>query len=216
MGFLALVIAGGLTGYGSVAGAEQSKAQNAADAAALAGAGYILDDLPGQLLGAPFADPSSLQGDIGEAGCVQLGRASADDLAAENDATLTDYCWSASRSEVSVSVRLNYAVKGEPATASAVAAPGLSLSDCTIDPNFVPPTPPAAAPTTGDGGGKNAGGGKDTPTATPTPPAPVETTVNCGFGDLAVSYDPSTKLFTFSDPGQIQSLLDGLKPRLVS
>lgn len=214
MGFLALVIAGGLTGYGSVAGAEQSKAQNAADAAALAGAGYILDDLPDQLLGATFSDPGNLQGDIDAAGCG-FGEAAADDLAAENDATVTDYCWSASRTEVSVTVRLNYAVKGKPATASAVAAPGLRLSDCQLDPNFVPPTTPPSPPPAPPGpAGK--GGGKGKPSTPPQPPAPVDTTVDCPFGDLAVSYDPTTQRFSFSDPGQLRSVLNSLKPRLVS
>lgn len=214
MGFVALLVAAALVGFGGVARAEQSQAQNAADAAALAGAGFVLDDLPNQLLKAPFSDPGGLQGDIGQPGCVQLGRASAEDLAAENDAVLTSYCWSASRTEVSVSVRLDHAAKGQPATAQAVADPGISLSDCKIDPGFVPPTPEPPAPGGDDNGGDDNGGdGKDP--KTPAPPSPIDTSVNCGFGDLSVSYDPATQLFTFSAPGQIRSLLDGLKPRLV-
>lgn len=219
MGFVALLVAAALVGFGGVARAEQSQAQNAADAAALAGAGFVLEDLPNQLLKAPFSDPGGLQGDIGQPGCVQLGRASAEDLAAENSAVLTSYCWSASRTEVSVSVRLDHAAKGQPATAQAVADPGISLSDCRIDPSFVPPTPEPPAPGGGndkggnDKGSDNGGDGKDS--KTPAPPSPIDTTVNCGFGDLSVSYDPATQLFTFSAPGQIRSLLDGLKPRLV-
>ncbi|MBO0812117.1 MAG: hypothetical protein J2P23_08730 [Microlunatus sp.] len=207
MGFLALMMAAWLAGLGGAASAEGAKAQDAADAAALAGAGYILDDLPNELLSAPFSDPATLQGPIGEPGCVQLGRASAADLAGHNSAKLTDYCWWAGRTEVTASVELDYStVKGQPARAEAVAAPGFSLSQCTIDPNFVPPSDP---PRGGKGGNAQGGGGKNKPAP------PVDTTLNCGFGDLSISYDPATKLFTFTDPAQLRSVLAGLKPRLV-
>lgn len=214
MGFLALLGGVALMGIEGSAAGQASKAQDAADAAALAGAGYISDHQTDQVLQAPF-DPSTLAGDTGDAGCSWWGQSSAADLATENDATLSDYCWSADRADVTVTVKLNQSINGQQAQAQAVAAPGFSLSDCTIDPDFVPPKPTPATPPTdgaGNGGGGN-GGGKNKPAPAP---APITTTMRCDSSDLEVTYDPTTQLFTFTDPDAVRALLDGLKPRLVA
>jgi len=228
MGFVALIAGVLLVTATTVARSEGSRAQAAADAAALAGAGAVLNNLPEELTQAPFGDVLGLQNSIEQPGCLQLGSASAQELAAANGASLTSYCWSVGKTQVTVTVRLNRTQGDEPAQARAVAEPGFSLSECRLAPGFTPPPSPTPTPTDdsdkdhgkGDGkdkgkdNGKGKGDDKDD-AAPPPPPAPVTTSIDCGFGDLEVSFDPTTQLFTFSSTRQIEALLDDLKPRLV-
>ncbi|QDP96623.1 hypothetical protein FOE78_12505 [Microlunatus elymi] len=214
MGFLALVVAAGLVAVGTVARGEGSQAQTAADAAALAGAGRVLDDLPGRLTGGAFTGDDALHDRVRQPGCLNLGQVDAQQLAKSNGATLTSYCWDAFDDEVQVSVRLNHADRGRPATARATAETGFNADDCRIDGSFEAPEPPPPADDQDKSGDKGKDKGKDDDKK-PDKPKPVETTLDCGFGPVTVRYDPETKQFSFTNPYQLVDQLRNLKPRLV-
>ena len=70
MAVLALLLGAGFVALGSVAGAEGGRAQQAADAAALAGAQSVVDDLPRSL--APgFRRASEVADLVGGGRCAQ-------------------------------------------------------------------------------------------------------------------------------------------------
>ncbi|NPC95270.1 pilus assembly protein TadG-related protein [Nocardioides sp. zg-DK7169] len=183
---------------------EKTRAQSAADAAALAGAGALRELLP-QLL----AMVTSRDGLGGTAGCA-FGQDRASTYAQKNEATLTDYCFDLVRGEVRASVRMNEDVSDEvgPAVADAVATTGLDLSGCSWndeDPPEPTPTPtPTAAPSDGP---------SDGPTEDPGPPPPppdIGTTFSCGPLTARFVIDGETGRLSFVDLE-----LDSLQPRLI-
>lgn len=210
LGICALLFVIGVVAVGAMAREERSAAQHAADAAALAGAQRILDDLPGLLVDG-FAVVTSLPELAGAGPCGQRGQVRAAELATANGATLTSYCWNVLTDRVTVTVRLNHAAEGEPATAEAEAETRFALARCTISADFVTPTPtptPSPTPT------PTATGPSPTPTGPPPPPPPpppVETSMDCGFGALELIFDPGTLRFTFVD---LDLALADVRPRL--
>lgn len=201
LGVLALVFAAGFTALGAVAGDESSTAQHAADAAALAGAQQVLDDLPDSVRPG-FRQPDEIVGLLGGGRCAQAGRAAASRLAAANGASLTRYCWNVFGDTVSVSVTLDSTnVSGAPASADAEAATTFEATGCRFPDGFVAPTrPPTSPPSPGD-----------EPPPPPPPGQPFSTTVDCGFGPVAVRYYPVPERFRFDDLG---AALDDQRPRL--
>jgi len=204
LGVFALLFAAGVTAVGAIAGDERSSAQHAADAAALAGAQAVVDDLPTSLHRG-FKDVGDIAELLGGGRCLQTGQAQAAELARENSATLDRYCWNVFTDEVSASVTvLGTQVSGAPAAAGATAATNFDASACKLASDFTPPEPaptPSASPT---------------PTTPPTPPPvapPVATSVDCGAGPLPVDFTPGDARFRFR---HLHGLADGLEPRLVS
>lgn len=197
LGILALVGTLTISAVLSVAADESANAQHAADAAALAGAQGVLDDLPATL-GAGFTGPDDIAEVIGGGTCLQTGRVDAAQLAAANGAALTSYCWNVFRDTVSVGVQLDRTtVAQSPDRADAEAATTFDASDCRFPGGFTRPTQPAAE-------------GGDAEEAPPPPPA-VDTTVDCGFGPLAVRLGSGATLFRFVG---LEAALEDLRPRL--
>lgn len=202
----ALVLAIGVVALGALARGERSAAQHAADAAALAGAEMIIEDLPGLLIGG-FAQVLDLPGKTNAGACGQRGRVRAAQLAGANGATLTNYCWNVFTDRVTVKIVLNQSAEGEPAEAQATSATRFALSQCQIGPIVTPtptPTPTPTGPTPSPTG----------PPPTPPPPPPVETTMTCGSVTVIVSLDLPTLLFTI-DAEDLDLRLAELRPRLV-
>lgn len=205
MGAVALVVATGVTALGAAAGDEGSAAQHAADAAALAGAQAVLDDLPDSLLPG-FTLPAEIPELMGGGTCLQTGRAEASDLAVANTARLTRYCYNVYRDQVSVTVELtDDPVSGTPARADAEAASTFEAASCELDPGFSSPTP-SPTPT------KKPDPDKDPPPP-PPPPRPLSTWVDCGFGRLPVVLSPFDERFHFVN---LATIAEGLKPRLTA
>lgn len=204
MGMLALVLAIGLTGLSAVAGDEGATAQHAADAAALAGAQRALDEVPSSLRGG-FTRPDDIAGLLGGGTCLQTGVVEASQLATSNEATVTHYCYNAFSDRVSVSVELNSTqVAGPPATAKAQAASTFDAGQCQLDSDFVAPTPPPSP---------DPGQTDPPPTAAaPAPrPDPIATSINCGFGDVPVTFYPAALRFRFAD---LATAMADQRPRL--
>lgn len=208
LGVLALVFAIALTMVGTIAGDERSGAQHAADAAALAGAQGVVDDLPTSL-SPGFTVPNEIPLLLGGGTCVQTGLLDATQLAAANGATLTSYCYNVYRDEVTVDVRMNSTqVDGPPTRAGAEAASTFEASSCSLDPSFEAPTPspsPTPSPTASDD--------DDEPEPPPPPPPPsrIPSWIDCGFGRLDVIFTPADSRFHFVD---LVGMADDLKPRL--
>jgi hypothetical protein len=210
LAILALVFTISVTAVFAVAGDERSGAMHAADAAALAGARGVLDQAPADV--APgFVTPAEIPTLLGGGVCVQTGRVDAFRLAAANDATLTSYCYNVFTDTVRVAVRMNdFNVGSGPATASAEAATSFQAASCVLDPDFEPPTAPSPSPPPPP----PPGGPTPTPTPTPPPPpppGPVETTIDCGFGDLRILFRPAVNRFFFLD---LATELEDRDPRL--
>jgi hypothetical protein len=201
MAILALVFTIGITALFAAAADERSTAMHAADAAALAGARGVLDDAPAAL-SPGFTTPPEIPILLGGGVCVQTGRVEAFRLAAANNATLTSYCYNVFTDTVRVAVRMNaYNVGEGPATASAEAATTFHAASCVLDPDFTPPPddPPDEDPPP-----------DDEPTPAPDP-EPIDTTIDCGFGGLAVIFRFPQARFFFVDLGRA---LDARDPRL--
>jgi len=190
---------------------EKSKAQSAADAAALAGAGALYPEITNIL------SLLSRKSDLADLVGCGFGQDRASTYAAKNDASLTSYCFDFPRDRVEASVRMHDRVSDEvgPAVAEAVAATGLNLAACSWRDDDPPPSPtPTPTPTDGPGdGGPGDGGpgdGGPDPTPTPEPPPDLGTTLTCG---------PLTARFTISGTTGLLTLVDvtvhDLKPRLV-
>ncbi len=180
---------------------EKSKAQSAADAAALAGAGALADALP-TILGLLH----SKDGLGGLAGCG-LGQPEAATYAAKNGASLTSYCFDLAHNRVEADIRMNRDVSEDigPASADAVASTGFDLGSCTWqdDPPPSPSPTPTASPDHEPSG--------PPPSPTPPPPPPdVGTTLTCG---------PVVAHFVIGGESGLLSLVDvdvhGLEPRLI-
>ncbi len=135
---------------------ERTRAQTAADAAALAG----VDAVPALLT--VLFDGVDSKDDLGTLvlGC-NLGLAQAQSYASQNDAVVTSYCFNASTGRAEVAVRMNDPVSADngPAEADAKAENGFARSSCswvdeepeeTDEPEPAPPaegeTPPPPPP----------------------------------------------------------------------
>jgi hypothetical protein len=204
MAILALVFTIGITALFAAAGDERSSAMHAADAAALAGARGVLDDAP-TALSPGFTTTAEIPLLLGGGVCVQTGRVEAFRLAAANNATLTSYCYNVYTDTVRVSVRMHVSNVGDGvATAAAEAVTTFQPASCELDPDFELPEdePPGEEPPSGDD-----------PTPPPPPPEPddIDTTVDCGFGGLAVIFRFPEERFYFVD---LASALDARDPRL--
>lgn len=211
MGILALVFAIGLTALFAAAGAERSTAQHAADAAALAGAQGVLDDAPAAL--APgFVTPADIPLLLGGSVCAQTGRVEAFRLAQANHASLTSYCYDVFADTVRVSVRLDDSTVADTrASADAEAATTFEAGRCALDPGFRVPEEPDPAPEPAPEEEDPAP--EEAEAAPPQPPAPVSTTLDCGFGPLAVIFRPALARFFFLD---LEAQLADLRPRLTA
>ena len=196
---LALCAALGITARFAAAGDEKSTAQHAADAAALAGAQAILDDLPNEL-SPGFAVPTDIATLLGGGVCVQTGRIEATTLAAQNSGIITHYCYNVFRDEISVSVVLDDSSDGTRARADAVAATTFDASSCSLADDFEAPTP-APSPT----------GDDEDDDPPPPPPSSVDTAIDCGFGALSVVFRPLTARFGFAS---LAAELADVRPRL--
>jgi hypothetical protein len=151
-----------------------------------------------------FERPDDIAGLLGGGSCLQTGVVEASQLAASNSATVTHYCYNVFSDRVSVSVALtSTAVSGPPATAGARAASTFDATECRLDADFDRPTPPAPEPGPED----------PSPTDEPAPPAagPVDTSVDCGFGDVPVTFYPGPLRFRFTD---LPAALLDQRPRL--
>ena len=214
---LALLAAIALTAQFTVAGGERAGARHAADAAALAGAQAVLDELPDQL-SPGFLTAEDIPTLLGGGVCLQTGRIDADRLAAANGATLTSYCYDVFRDEISTGVRMNSTQGTSPSTADATAATTFDASRCALDDGFAPPTPtPAPPPTDDDGDDGDDGDGEDgdegDEDAPPPPPPPtrVGTSIDCGTGPLALAFQVASARFGFVD---LATELADVRPRL--
>jgi hypothetical protein len=215
VGVLALLVAMVFTGRFTVAGGERSAARHAADAAALAGAQAVLDELPDDLAQGFFA-PDDIAGVLGGGTCLQTGRVEADRFAAANGATLTTYCYNVYRDEISTDVRMNDSQLATTATAGAVAATSFDASSCRLDAGFrvptqAPPPPPPPPPPPSDDDDEEPTPAPPPPPP-PPPPGPVSTSIDCGTGPLSLVFSVVSARFTFV---QLAEELAEVKPRLV-
>ena len=195
--FALVALAGGivLTGQLAVATSDGGRAQHGADAAALAGARGVLDEVP--VLVAPgFVLPSEIPVQLGGGRCLQTGIIDATRLAQENDDTLTSYCYDSFRDEVRVEVR----TKDDSAQAAATAATTFDAGSCRL-PSDVSTDPP--------GGGDEGGTGDDGDDPEDAP-APIRTVLDCGI-KFPVVFTPVDSRFHFVG---LEALLTEVDPRL--
>ena len=204
LAFLILMFTAAVTAVGTLASNESAGAQHAADAASLAGAAAVVDTLPAALVPG-FRLPAEIPELLGGGTCLQTGQLQAAQLAAQNQATLTHYCYDVYRDQVSVRVTLDYTnTTKEPshAQAKATAATTFEANACSLDPSVTLPTPtPAPAPAAAAAAAK-----------APVPP-PLRTWVECGFGRLAVVWNPALSKFQFLELAGLPELLT---PKLVA
>jgi hypothetical protein len=179
---------------------QKAGAQSAADAAALAGAKQIGDDLPAVITAAAAVAPNArglLELLSGLAG--GYGAESATDFAGRNGNDVTFYNYSRFADQVEVRVKERRTTKtGDHAVAQATAALGLRLGPC----EFVDePTPtPTITPTPDD----------DPP---PGPASDTDLTVRCGELELDFVIDGGTgrpRLDT-----DLDDLEDRIEPKLI-
>lgn len=190
--FALVALAGGivLTGQLAVATSQGGRAQHGADAAALAGARGVLDEVPA-LVAPGFVLPSEIPVRLGGGRCLQTGVVDATRLAQENDDTLTSYCYDAFRDEVRVEVRTS----DSTARKSATAATTFDAGSCRLPSDVTVP---------GDDAG-NPGDPEDT-----DPPSPLRTVLDCGI-ELPVVFTPVDSRFHFVG---LEALLADVDPRL--
>jgi hypothetical protein len=170
---------------------QKSGAQNAADAAALAGADnviqHVIEDIA-TLPDGPFQPSAFFCG---------LGAADAGRLAQSNGAHVTSYCYDWRSDQATVEVEANKALSGgQHSKARAVAETGVPWDACHF--TGVPTSTPTPTPTT-----------KPTPTPTSTePPEPVA--LVCG--GTTIAYDRKDGHLVVHD---LAALRNVLKARLV-
>lgn len=205
----------------SAATDQRSRAQTAADAAALAGAGGVLDDLE-ERLGDPLPgllsleDPRSAFDDAFYslfAASSALGSSDADRLAAANGAHVTSYRYDWLADRVQVRVQMDAQLEGGARSqAEASAQLGMRFGQCRFAdlPTPVPtPTPtPTSSPAPTD-----APTDPPVPADPPEPPGPVDLDLDCDGHDLRFSLDGGGRL-RLTPPGQLRAW-NRLDPRLV-
>lgn len=194
-----IALAGGivLTGQLAVATSQGAGAQHGADAAALAGARGVLDEVPTDV--APgFVLPSDIPLLLGGGRCLRTGIVDATRLAQENGDRLDSYCYDAFRDEVRVEVTTD---DGQ-ARKAATAATTFDAGSCTLPGDFSTEPPVPADPGGGDDDGEEPG---DTP-----PPAPQNTVLDCGLR-FPVVFTPADGRFHFVG---LEAILADVDPRL--
>ena len=189
--------------------AVDAKARNrtAADAAALAGAEGVREDLLASI--GSDGVPGSWSDLPGAAG---LGRSAAERYAAYNDARLVAYHFDPYDGTAHVEVE-GQEVGGQLSRSRAVAQVDLPRCEAMDPP--APPEPPA--PEDEDGPGDDGPGDEGPPAPPPPPPAPVDVSVDCGAFDLVfqVRYTPEGDLEVHVPPGQLGKIRDAMDVRLV-
>lgn len=187
--------------------AVDAKAQDrtAADAAALAGAEGVREDLLAGLGSAGF--PQSWTDLPGAAG---LGRAEAESFARYNGSTLVSYWFDPTDGTAHAEVE-GHAVDGELSRSTAVAQ--VDLPHC--DP-LDPPDPPLPTETPDPKDPKDPGK-PPAPTEPPPPPPPVDVTVGCDGFDLVfqIRYTEDGGVEVHFPPGQLDKIRDAMDARLV-
>lgn len=187
--FAAFALAAGivLTGQLALATSRGAQAQHGADAAALAGAQAVLDEIPTDVTPG-FVVPSDIPELLGGGRCLQKGRVEATRLAGENGDTLTSYCYDAFRDEITADVSTG----DGKARASATAATTFDAGSCELPTDFTP----------------------DKPTENPdkdADPSPQNTLIDCGITSLRVVYNPVDSRFHFVG---LELALADVDPRL--
>ena len=184
--------------------AVDAKARNrtAADAAALAGAEGVREDLLTSI--GDDGIPGSWSDLPGAAG---LGRSSAEEYARYNDATLVSYYFDPYDGTAHVTVE-GQAVDGQLSRSSAVAQVDLPSCDPLDPPDPPEPSEPSGSPS-------------DTPSepADPAPPPPpVDVSVHCDGFDLTfqVRYTEDGGVEVHFPPGQLGTIRDAMDVRLVA
>lgn len=176
--------------------AVDAKAQNrtAADAAALAGAEGVREDLLATI--GSDGVPGSWTDLPGAAG---LGYSAAAEYAALNDAELVEYWFDPSDGTAHVTVE-GRGVDGEPSRSSAVAQVDLPSCEALEPPEA--PSPPGGPP------------GEPSPTE---PPAPVDVSVSCNGFDLVFQVRVTEHgVEVHFPPGQLTKVRDAMQVRLVA
>lgn len=180
---------------------ESARSQTAADAAALAAATQIRDNLPAGFF-AVLRDRDDLLDPLPFP--CGLGRDAAESYAARNQARVTSYCYSAADGHIRVSVENDESQvqPGAPARSSAEAATGFDPTQCT----WVEDTPPPPDP--------------DNPPPEPDPDAPPPDTpleLQCGGLTLDYVVDGTTGKLRLQTPLPVilQQLRALMRPRLV-
>lgn len=190
---------------------KRSRAQVAADAAALAAAGAVADRLAHR-----WADGlgPGRWGDVGlDCGGVN---AAAQDLADANGARVVGgvNCSNAT-GEPEVLVELDAATEdGRHARATARASLGIAWSTCQWRPPTVPTLPPPPTTTTAPTTTTTAPTTTTTTTTRPPPPPVVDATLKCGSLEVAFRWDWDELKF-FPRHLTYDNLRKKLKPRLV-
>lgn len=185
--------------------AVDAKAQNrtAADAAALAGAEGVREDLLATI--GSDGVPGSWTDLPGAAG---LGQPAAAEYAALNDARLVEYWFDPSNGTAHATVE-GRGVDGEPSRSSAVAQVDLPSCEALEPPEPPEPSGPAADPEDAE----------DPPaTESPAPPPPpVDVSVSCNGFDLVfqVRWTEAGPEVHFP-PGQLTKVRDAMQVRLVA
>ncbi len=154
---------------------EAGSIQNAADAAALAGAQSVAKDSLGALVSA-IRNGHGLQ--------CGLGQEAASDFATRNDTTLVSYCYSPSQDRIEVTVRSNYVTEsGRREERKSRSRLGKELGPCKIPDRPTQPTTPTTTTTTTP----DPDDPPPTPT-TPPPPPDVDDTITCGDIDFDITW----------------------------
>lgn len=187
----------------SLATDQRSRAQNAADAAALAGAQGVVEDLEDKLTSplpalVSLDEPSSLdRAFYGVFTSTSLfGRSSADRLAASNGAQVTSYSYDWSQDRVEVRVRINDRLEGgEQSQASAAAEVGMRFGRC----HFVDLPTPTPTPTPSPSPSRSVASPEPSPTF-----EPVDLDLDCDGHDLRFRLDGGGRL-RITPPGQLKS-----------
>jgi hypothetical protein len=186
--------------------AVDAKAQDrtAADAAALAGAEGVREDLLAGL--GDDGLPGSWTDLPGAAG---LGRSDAEQYARYNGSTLVSYFFDPTDGTAHVEVE-GHEVDGQLSRSTAVAQ--VDLPSC--DP-LDPPEPPAPAGTTEPDPGDPEE--PPAPTEPPPPPPPVDVSVSCDGFDLVfqIRYPEDGGVEVHFPPGQLDKIRDAMDVRLV-
>lgn len=179
---------------------QKSGAQNAADAAALAGADDVIDHVVDDLTTLPvepFAPDTFFCG---------LGESDARKLAQANGAHVTSYCYDWHRDEATVHVATNKALPGgQHSRAKAVARTGVPWGDCHFVglPSSSPTAPPSPKPSPSTS--------SSSPAPTPSGSAPAKP-VQLVCGATTIDYDLKGGRLALHDA---QALRNMLKARLV-
>jgi hypothetical protein len=193
--------------------AVDAKAQDrtAADAAALAGAQGVREDLLAGL--GSDGLPGSWTDLPGAAG---LGRYDAEQYARYNGSTLVSY-WFDPTDGTAHAVVEGHPVDGELSRSTAVARVDLPRCD-PLDPP-APPAPPVPSekPDPKDPKDPKDPGDPPVPTEPPPPPPPVDITVGCDGFDLVfqIRYTEDGGVEVHFPPGQLEKIRNAMDVRLV-